>query len=58
MKTITRLWEVESERVEADLDALLASLLKEGLIVPAGKTLPQIGWAESFAGRAVSAWRG
>ena len=55
VETITRLWDVESERVEADLDALLASLMKEGLIVPAGKTCPRIGWAESLAGRVVSA---
>jgi hypothetical protein len=55
VETITRLWDVESERVEADLDGLLASLLKEGLIVPADKTCPRIGWAESLAGRVVSA---
>jgi citrate lyase beta subunit len=55
VETITRLWDVASEHVEADLDALLASLLKEGLIVPAGKTRPRIGWAESLAGQVVSA---
>jgi transglutaminase superfamily protein len=55
VETITRLWDVESERVAADLDGLLASLIKEELIVPADKTCPRIGWAESLAGRVVSA---
>ena len=55
VETITRLWDVESERVEADLDALLASLLKERLIVPASEASPRIEWAESLAGRVVLA---